>query len=1068
MLKISLLGSPKVEYNGSPITAFVSAKAEALLYYLAVTQQSHSRQMLTTLFWYDDDEAKGKASLRVALSNLNKLLPGVISASRVAVELTDDTQLTLDSEKFEKLLRRNDEISLESAAHLYRGPFFEDFQVDSSPAFETWMFEQRTHWQLEAEKLFQKLAAFQIQERRFDTAVSTLNQLLAIDPLNEEAHRQLMMTYSRQRAFNRALEQYEQCAKLLQDELDVEPMAETTLLQERILEARQLPLPMLPIPDTPFVGRDLEVTAVISQLVQPECRLITILGFGGMGKTRLGLAIAQSIAEEETLLFLNGVYFVSLQDATLEAGVDGIALAIAQSLDLYLPGKKQPADELISYLENLELLLLLDNFEQLIPHAVWLTKLLAKCPDVQLIVTSRQPLNIGSEWRFELDGLETNGREENSSPALELFLQSAQQIKPNFAFTEENRAHAKQICELVAGAPLAVRLAATWLRVMSSEQLVEEAKRSLDLLSTRLQDIPERQRSMRAIFETTWVKLSPQEQTTLASLAIFRGGFDDTAALQIASASPFLLADLNDRALVQFDTVEERYRLHELVRQFALEKNQNSSELLENHAQYFADLVETLTVQLKGATPKSAIQMFRVELENIYLSWQTAVSNQQVDLLLKIVDGLSAYTIERAEIHKMLPILELPLKSIPLTKKTAVLHIRLKGLIGFIYTKMWKMGIAELTFIELDKLAKEFNDPHGAGSAAIGFSRVFLEQGQYDRLLPYAQKAIDKGTEAEKPEIIIDGYFSLGIYHDTHEQTDDAIAAYEKGIALGTETNALLATFSSYINLAIVYIHQAQLDEAERYLEIVKTLSLQTGSAKEEGRYHYQSGRIAFMRGDYVTAKAHLNRGLAFYQRRQDDGYIARCERMLVRTMLPLGEINAARNLGLKALRTLQMKEHPSGMAITTGILGEVEESAGKWDRAIRYYEESIELDKQLKRPGSFVYNQSNLARTFIKMGKHDAAKATLLDGFHHALPINDHLRLIHLLSMSGLYLSSTEHPEHAKGVLEQVLTFPQSTAQVHERVNVVLSDLTAVSPTQLTQTTIESLSQYVIETYLN
>ena len=471
----------------------------------------------------------------------------------------------------------------------------------------------------EREQLRQEFAAalsdlVALRERQGDYAgaLRPAQRLLQTDPLNEAAYIQLMRLHAKlgDRAAVQRL--YQNCVTVLERELDVEPSPATQQAYQEFMRMaptlpRQLvPLPPqgdappleraaptaqpaqqgqdaapergwrprpLPTPATPFLGREVELAQIAERLADPSCRLLTLLGPGGIGKTRLALQVAVG----HQPVFADGVAYVSL--AGLEAGdrleanlASDLASALAGALNAPFRDSEDAQSQLAAVLRPLELLLVVDNFEHLTGAAELLADLLAAAPRCKLLVTSRQQLDLLEEWVYELQGLPLpTGAADEENSALALFERSARRSSHAFVLDAANREAAVQICRLVGGMPLAIELAAGWVRLLSCGEIAAEVSRSLDVLAASQRNIPERHRSMRAVFDYSWRLLSAEEQAVLAALSLFAGGFGRDGALAVARAGLPMLMALAAKSLVQRMDAG-RYMLHELVRQYAQER----------------------------------------------------------------------------------------------------------------------------------------------------------------------------------------------------------------------------------------------------------------------------------------------------------------------------------------------------------------------------------------------------------------------------------------------------------------------------------------------------------------
>jgi predicted ATPase/DNA-binding CsgD family transcriptional regulator len=348
----------------------------------------------------------------------------------------------------------------------------------------------------------------------------------------------------------------------------------------------------LPQPLTPFVGRVEELTTIAHLLADPACRLLTLVGPGGIGKTRLAL----QAGEQQLLTFTHGVYFVSLAPlSTPEALVPRIAEAVC--LDFYPGG--EPRVQLLDFLRTKQMLLVLDNFEHLLAGASLIADMLESAPHIKILITSRERLNMQAETIFAIDGLHYPSQREAHDvagfTAVKLFLQTASQVQADFPVTAYNLQSIANICRLVHGVPLAILLAAAWVGTLSVEEINQEIQKSLDFLEIEQSDVPERQRSLRTAFVYSWKLLTENERRVYRRLAVFRGSFTREAAEQITGASLKTLMALVNKSLVRYYHVTRRYQMHPLSRQYAAEKLIEASEeevIQQRHFDFFAALAE--------------------------------------------------------------------------------------------------------------------------------------------------------------------------------------------------------------------------------------------------------------------------------------------------------------------------------------------------------------------------------------------------------------------------------------------------------------------------------------------
>jgi len=400
----------------------------------------------------------------------------------------------------------------------------------------------------------------------------------------------------------------------------------------------------LPTQPTPFIGRREELDEIRILLQSGDCRLLTLVGLGGSGKTRLGI----QAATEQLERFVHGVYFVPL--ASLNSP-DLIAPTIAEALQLPIANQENLRQQLADYLREKRILLLLDNFEHIIAGADLLGDLLNAAPNLKILVTSRERLNLQQEWVFILQGMAypDNPNVENFEeyPAIQMFLQSMHRAQAGLTLSESDKPHVLRICQLVEGMPLGIELAAAWVRTLSPHEIAQEIGRNAEFLATFMRNQPQRHRSMRAVFEYSWHLLSEPERDTLRRLSVFRGGFWRDTAAQVAQATLPQLSALLDKSLLRRDTLG-RYEIHELLRQFAASHlaadHTPELETRDRHCAYYAEFLNQRAILLRGGrSQREASEEIREEIENIRAAWKWAVNREKITELGQMLDSLARF-----------------------------------------------------------------------------------------------------------------------------------------------------------------------------------------------------------------------------------------------------------------------------------------------------------------------------------------------------------------------------------------------------------------------------------------
>jgi len=413
------------------------------------------------------------------------------------------------------------------------------------------------------------------------------------------------------------------------------------------------PLPQL----TPLIGRTAELNELAHRLHDPACRLLTIVGPGGMGKSRLALAAAQQLLDGGQ----TQVCFVPLVALPADAS---LAAAIMLTLGYPIqPNGRSLAQQLIDYLRPQQMLLVLDNFEHLLESAGLISALLQAVPGLRVLVTSRERLQLSTETVLTLGGMayppQATRDNARTYSAVQLFAQSARRVRLDFTLDAATITEVVHICQLVAGMPLAIVLAAAWVDLLSPQEIRQEISQNLDFLESQWRDIPERQRSIRAVFAHTWGRLSISERAVFMRLAVFRGGFTRQAAQRLAEASLRTLSTLVNKSLVQCDA-SGRYTIHELLRQYAaaeLETAGQTADACAAHGTYYTDFLQQREADLKGRRQVAALDEIEADFENVRAAWQWAVAQRDYPAIDRALEALYWFCEMRSRFHEGLELL---------------------------------------------------------------------------------------------------------------------------------------------------------------------------------------------------------------------------------------------------------------------------------------------------------------------------------------------------------------------------------------------------------------------------
>ena len=729
-LEIQLFGHPELRRDGQLLDLKLPHKALALLYYLALTAQPVGRETLAMLLWPEAPMPTAKQALRNVLSLLRKVLGDVlrdvlaITHRTVALQAAQIHHIDVLAfqqgvaavQKAQQQGTAPDLAMWQATLALYRGDFLAGFYIHQSELFEEWTTQQREYLRNQLITNLLALSDAYAASGIFAAALACLDRLFEIEPQHEAAYSRQIQVLFRLGRRTEALQSYERYRQMLAREFNMPPSPALIAL---IAELRQqadnavtlappihglttphasaaavpVPLPTsssslnqpaiqqtlptnLTRPLSAFVGRSQEFVYISQRITAADCRLLTIVGPGGMGKTSLALAVGQQLLRTQLTTFPDGIFFVPLSDVeAINAVLDeqrppadpalgeAILRAIAEQIGYRLEAGVSCALQLRAYLHTRQLLLILDNFEQILAGVDGVVELLTQVPQLKLLITSRARLNVRGESVLTLHSLslpslsyqaaiaatQANAAYDipaavwQASEAVAMFVQRAQQFDPTFTINAETIGPVGQICQLVEGLPLGIELATSMLPLFSCTALAAALRGSLDFLATDLRDLPAGQRTLAAVFARSWQLLPAKGQQLLARLSIFPGSFAHAAAEHITGATGVLLRRLLDQSLLS-KVGDSRYVIHRTVQAFAQQKLQQwpeqRVELYENYAHFYLKCLASLEQAQTEAIYLTVTTQLQADLDHVRSAWRWSVDHGHLALLDLSVDSL--------------------------------------------------------------------------------------------------------------------------------------------------------------------------------------------------------------------------------------------------------------------------------------------------------------------------------------------------------------------------------------------------------------------------------------------
>jgi predicted ATPase/DNA-binding SARP family transcriptional activator len=1048
--------------------------------------QPQRREKLAGLLWPEFPERSARTSLRNALANLRKVIgdqyasPPFLHVTRQTIQFNQNSDYWLDVVAFSSTLAASQlELeSLQEVTSLYRGEFLEGFFIADSISFEDWSLVKREHYQRQILELLHRIIEMCELQGNYEAGLPYAWRLVEMEPWEEAGQRVLMRLLALSDRRSEALAQFEKCRQVLSDELGVEPSADTRELYKSIhsgefvksiepstegiedvdlrlssfLSAAIVNLPSVP---TPFIGREDELAALNEILADTNVRLVTIVGPGGIGKTRLALEAGESASHDGKAIFKHGVVFVELAPLS---STDQIIPAIAEALNLRL---EEGVHQLHLYLSQKQILLILDNFDHLLDGVNLVAEILHIAPGVQVLATSRERLQLRDEYVYLLQGLTYPSQEietlkitdldvdaflEEFSSAM-LFLQTAHRFQPKLAITPDDLTTLSGICRLVEGMPLALELAASWVDTLSLEDIFSEIQVSDDFLRTEWRDIPQRQRSIRAVFDSSYVRLNQEEQIVFSRLSVFRGGFTRDAARFVAKReaekSVFLelLSRLVRKSFLRFDPAKNRYQVHELLRQYGeaklSEDSPQEAEVRDRHSRYFCDWLAQREEGLKSARQSIVFKEIKNESENLRTACFWAAANKKFSQLLPAINPLGYYyqlsgefqlgkiTFQQFE-EDLSDFDRIPPPMVEVAKQVlARIYIWHGTFCGILGDDLESKTLVDKSLVQLD-----------------GLDRVGLDTRQ-DRARAFWQYGyFHNKSNPQKAE----GFFAQSI--DLYQEIGDHWRKTDVLIGLGRAYRNMFAyqeaqgVITQSLDLSRTIGHQIGHSDS---LKILGHLALVQGRSDEAVRLTKQGlsktpkynpigiaagltlfGYALACSGEFSEAESRISEGIGIFQelgaRKESLFHMLGLD---YRINLHLGKYQRVQERALKALDQVRQLAHKRAIVIALENLGMIALAEKEYGEAQERFQESITEFRQMVRSPDEGGSVACLGLAFRGLGCRNEAWNYHKSGLGWAVEKHHFYSLLNALSGIALLLADEGEFEYALELYTLTLEHP-------------------------------------------
>ena len=1005
-LHFQFLGGWEVTHHDQTLK-FATRKTTALLAYLVAEGGLHSRDKLTALLWPDSEARQAQQGFRTTLVRLRERLqlalgddrvPLLVERERVGFDFS--LPYTLDLQIVSQaLIVSASAAALVAAAQVIHGPFMEGFSLPDAPEFEGWIIGQSALWQPRANQIFDRLSQQQLASEHIDSALETVIRWLGQDSLNEEAHRRLMRLHFLNGDRAAALQAYEACRRLLAEEMHLPPEPATEAVVTHIrttvppvrmptsgapgvaaatsqaMTTAQPNAHNLPREMTPFFGRETELEGICRDLLERTYPLMTLVAEGGAGKTRLALAVAHQLLNPVTSAlpaFPDGIWFVGLA-ALKQTDLDiraAMAIAIGKALGFTFLGIRPVEQQLLSLLQHRRCLLILDNFEQLLlsepavvgreqPNAVdFVIELLERAPQLQLLVTSRIPLDLNSEFVVRLKGLPVPmvdfPGDVMSYPSVRLFVERVGRVTEQFEFDRQSGA-ISDICRFVAGLPLGIELAAAWSGTLTPIEIMRGLQANLDFLATHRRDVPARQRSMRVVFDYSWGLLSATTQHVLAQIACFNSSFSAEAATMVVSATlnsenaqqrelTATLKILMDQALLQQDETG-RYMLHTLLHDYVSEKlvalsaaHEAIDQVAQKHSRYYLDLVGQ--AYAKRWYTRAELVPIQVDLSNVQQAWRWAVSHGDWIGLNMGWIGLWRFYANSALFQEGKEAFRLAVAAVQYTVSSQ----------PDILILVAQLEIAHASFLN-----------------AVG---------GYREAVMLAQRAVQLAEAVQDEPLIARGYLAWGTGLYRQSQNTSALISLTQGLTAAQTAKLTLVEADFHKRIANTYQGMADFSHARSHYEQALAIYRRYTDRPNEGEVLNGLGWCHQQQNQLAEALTYL---LDAQQIHQAIGNVHGCGMVLINLATVyemLGDYNQAIDCRQRVFRLLEQYDDPYQAALVNHGLAVLLTRLGDYAAAEPYYLRSLEIDRAMGDLGGIAWTQNNLGLLYNHRGDYAAALA--------------------------------------------------------------------------------------------
>ncbi len=931
--------------------------------------------------------------------------------------------------------------SFKQAISLYAGDFL------GEDLYEEWTQPFREQYRCKFLSCLERMAALCRQKRHLHESLEYINQAIKLESHHERLYQEKMELQALLGQKEQALDTFQEFHNIADTYLGATPSTETYGLYKQISQGKIEPaLPQilhnLPKQLNSFVGRDRELHELLEHLEKPGCHLLTILGPGGVGKTRLAIEFGHRLLKHKN--FVDGIYYISLGEECSEASLIQL-IAEAMRADFF--GQKEIKEQLLDQLKYKQCLLIIDAFELWLSQTGLIEEILRNSEDIKIIVTSRERLRLAEAWIHRLEGLDSS----KNSEAERLFVERSAQMGIN-RIDKQNIAHVRQICSLCEGLPLAIELAASLTRVMECKRIWMGIRENIQILKSPYLNQANKHRSMNAVFNQTLALCRDEERETFLKLTLFKEGFTEEAALFVASASISTLLVLVDKSMI-FLATNGSYRIHDLLRQFGKEELYENQDLTvatqRLHAEYFGKFLTKRARDVEGPKQRAVLRTIEKEIKNIYSAWDWSLKTKHFSFLelcsetiFQYFEYKMLYSLGRSFFSKTFDLLSDDLGLDKPGAKSCALLAKTMRQLGHFEMRVGQHKQAKKLLKRALEIFKGLNDRNEQMVTAATLANTEAYLGDKESAFELARKIeLDlNATKAHSNQLKLQNtlafiYYRFGEYERAIDTLTESLANCDLNMNPASHLSALGL-------LGNIYYYRGNYIKAKEYWQACLDHGARTKHF--ESLIAHNLGLIGVATGNYQEAQAALRR--SYLSSTQIGHQVQRIYSLetLVEIAIAEGDIKGAQEMTDNMMEISEKTRNSHVAAQTNFSVGCLSLAKGQFQQAIESLQIGLKIQEALEDQLNSARSLHQLAIAFDKNEEFEKSCRT----FWKAVTISDEIQSTPLMLNIFVDIAKFLNVQGKKMLCLKILNFVLSQSELEKRQEpIILAMIESLKP---------------------